>query len=80
MVLDLPSDLPNRQGQAALRDLQHLQMPRTPEDTRLILCDDHAQLISRILHAGDTAVCTNDRTPEELPIVEDGWRLSQTIR
>ena len=80
MVLDLPLDLPTRQGQAALRDLQHLQMSRTPEDTRLILYDDHAQLISRILHADDTTVCTNDRTPEELPIVEDGWRLSQTIR
>ena len=80
MVLDLPSDLPTRQGQTSLRDLQHLQMPRTPEDTRLILYDDHAQLISRILHAGDIAVRTDDRTTEELPIVEDGGRLSQTIR
>ena len=80
MVLDLPSDLPTRQGQVALRDLQHLQMPRTPEDTRIVLHDDHAKLISRILHANDTTIRTNDRTSEELPIVEDGWRLSQTVR
>ena len=60
VVLDLPSDLPTRQGQATLRYLQHLQMSRTPEDTRLVLHDYYAELISRILHAGDTSVCAND--------------------
>ena len=80
VVLDLPSDLFTGQGQAALRYLQHLQMSRTSEDTGLVLHDHYAKLVSSILHAGNTSVCANDRTPEELPIVEDGRRLSQTVR
>ena len=73
MVLDLSSDLPLGQGQAALCYLQHLQVPRPVEDTRVIRSDDDDQSAHCILHASHTLVRAYDRATQKLPLAEDGW-------
>ena len=73
MVLDLSSDLPPRQGQATLRYLQHLQVPRPFEDTRVIRSDNDDQSAHCFLHASHTLVRTYDRAAQKLPLAEDGW-------